>query len=75
MDEKPIYSEINVEEMRDLEREFGRPLTKDLALWLIRFKTNRDAIQRMIGEEDEDDESPEKHGTKADTAKIAASGR
>jgi hypothetical protein len=50
MDEQPVYSEISELEMRELEAEFGRPLRRELALWLIRNKTNRAAIQLMIDE-------------------------
>ncbi len=54
MEEQPVYSEISAAEMRELETEFGRPLTRETALWLIRLKTNRDAVQRMINEEAEE---------------------
>ena len=52
MDEQPEYSEINELEMRDLEAEFGHPLTHELALWLIRNKINRAAVQLMVEEID-----------------------
>jgi hypothetical protein len=41
------YSKINPEELRDLEAEFGHPLTPDLALWMIRARMNREAVERM----------------------------
>jgi len=60
MDEQPAYSEISNLEMRELEAEFGHPLTRELALWLIRNKINRAAVQLMIDEIDETryDEQP-----------------
>ena len=57
MDERPAYSEINEQEMKDLEAEFGRPLNHYLALWLIRQRMNRAAVQRMIREGTEDEPS------------------
>ena len=71
MNEKPLYSEISEAEMRDLEAEFGRPLTRELALWLIRIRTNREAIQRMIGE-DEKHAPPEKAAGPDDKDKEVA---
>ena len=63
--EKPEYSEISELEMRDLEAEFGRPLTRDKALWLIRNRMNRAAVELMLNEEkivdeekDKEDEQP-----------------
>jgi hypothetical protein len=53
MDEQPEYSSISDLEMRDLEAEFGHPLTHDLALWLIRNRINRAAVQLMIDEIEE----------------------
>lgn len=60
MDEQPAYSEISELEMRELEAEFGHPLTRELALWLIRNKINRAAVQLMIDEVDQnrDEEQP-----------------
>jgi hypothetical protein len=58
MDEQPAYSEISELEMRELETEFGRPLTRELALWLIRCRINRAAIQRMIDENRYEEEPP-----------------
>jgi hypothetical protein len=51
MMELPRYSKITADELRELEEEFGAPLTEELALWLIRNRTNREAIERMIEEE------------------------
>ena len=58
---EPKYSKISDEEMKDLEAEFGHHLTLEMALWLIRLKTQRSAIQRMIGEEHRmiEEESPQ----------------
>jgi hypothetical protein len=50
VDKQPAYSKINEVEMRELEAEFGHPLTHELALWLIRNKINRAAVQLMIDE-------------------------
>ncbi len=58
MDEQPAYSEISELEMRELEAEFGRPLTRELALWLIRNKIIRDAVQLMIDETGDEDQPP-----------------
>jgi hypothetical protein len=58
MDEQPAYSEINQLEMRELEAEFGRPITHELALWLIRNKINRAAVQLMIEEISNEDQPP-----------------
>lgn len=44
------YSRMNPAELRDLEAEFGRPLTPELAQWLVRARTNRQAIELMIGD-------------------------
>lgn len=74
MNEKPGYSEISKEEMRDLEAEFGRPLTRDLAFWLIRMKTNRAAILRMMGES-EDEEWPVEHSTEDEHVTVLAAAR
>jgi hypothetical protein len=58
MNEQPAYSEISELEMRELEAEFGRPLTRELALWLIRNNTNRAAIQLMIDENLHEEQPP-----------------
>jgi hypothetical protein len=39
---------MNPNELRDLEAEFGRPLTPELAQWLVRARMNRQAVQLMI---------------------------
>jgi hypothetical protein len=58
MDEQPAYSEISELEMRELEAEFGHPLTHELALWLIRNKINRAAVQLMIDEISNEEQPP-----------------
>jgi hypothetical protein len=58
MDEQPAYSAISEIEMRDLEAEFGHPLTRELALWMIRNKINRAAVQLMIDETSDHEQSP-----------------
>ena len=58
MDKQPAYSKINEVEMRELEAEFGHPLTNELALWLIRNKINRAAIQLMIDEIGDEEQPP-----------------
>jgi hypothetical protein len=45
------YSKIDPREMEDLEAEFGRTLTPELAQCLIRFRINRDAIDLMLRRE------------------------
>ena len=55
MDERPEYSEISELEMRDLEAEFGRPLSREAAFWLIRQRINRDAVERMLNEHKEEE--------------------
>ena len=42
------YSKINPRELKDLEAEFGRTLTPELAHCLIRYRINRDAIDLML---------------------------
>jgi hypothetical protein len=44
------YSRMNPKELRDLEAEFGRPLTPELAQWLLRARMNRQAVELMIGD-------------------------
>jgi hypothetical protein len=46
--ETPQYADINNAELREMEAEFGRPLTRELAQWFIRNRINRDAISRML---------------------------
>jgi hypothetical protein len=48
MEETPRYSDISDAELREIETEFGRPLTHELALWFIRNRTSREAIERML---------------------------
>ncbi len=45
------YSKINPRELKDLEAEFGRTLTPELAQCLIRYRLNRDAIDLMLRSE------------------------
>ena len=45
------YSKINPRELKDLEAEFGRTLTPELAQCLIRYRINRDAIELMLRNE------------------------
>lgn len=42
------YSKIDPRELKDLEAEFGRTLTPELAQCLIRYRINRDAIELMM---------------------------
>lgn len=42
------YSKIDPRELKDLETEFGRTLTPELAQCLIRYRINRDAIELML---------------------------
>jgi hypothetical protein len=46
--ETPRYSAINDAELREIEEEFGHPLTRELAQWFIRNRTNREAVERMF---------------------------
>jgi len=48
MEETPQYANISEAELRELEAEFGRPLTRELALCYIRNRTSREAIERML---------------------------
>jgi hypothetical protein len=52
MKEAPKYADINDAELREIEAEFGRPLTRELALWSIRNRTNREAVERMLADND-----------------------
>ena len=45
------YSKIDPREMQELETEFGRTLTPELAQCLIRYRINRDAIELMLRRE------------------------
>jgi hypothetical protein len=48
MRETPKYAEISKAELRDIEAEFGHPLTRELAQWFIRNRMNREAVERML---------------------------
>jgi hypothetical protein len=48
MRESPRYAEINSAELREIEAELGHPVTRELAQWFIRNRTNREAVERMI---------------------------
>jgi hypothetical protein len=50
--ETPQYSDINDAELRAIEAEFGHPLTRELAQWFIRNRTNREAVERMLRDKD-----------------------
>ena len=50
--ETPRYSDINDVELREIETEFGHPLTRELAQWFIRNRTNREAVERMLRDKD-----------------------
>lgn len=52
MDEPPAYTELSEEELKELEGEFGRVLSPELALWFIRNRTNREAVERMLNTAD-----------------------
>jgi hypothetical protein len=51
--ETPQYSDINDAELREIEADFGRPLTRELAQWFIRNRTNREAVERMLRDKPE----------------------
>lgn len=46
--EKPRYADINDAGLREMEAGFGCPLTRQLALWSIRNRTNRQAVERIL---------------------------
>jgi len=48
MKETPKYAEISDAELREIEAEFGHPLTRELAQWFIRNRINREAVERML---------------------------
>ena len=48
MDEPPAYTELSEEELKALEAEFGGILSPELALWFIRNRMNREAVERML---------------------------
>lgn len=52
MKETPHYAELSKEELKLIEAEFGHPLSRELALWFIRNRMTRDAVERMLGVED-----------------------
>ena len=54
MEEQPKYANINEEELKQMEAEFGGPLSEELAQWFIRNRIQREAIERMLGEKHED---------------------
>lgn len=49
MQDLPQYAEISSEELAEIENEFGHPVTPELALWFVRNRSRREAIERMIG--------------------------
>jgi hypothetical protein len=48
MRETPKYAEISEIELREIEAEFGHPVTRELAQWFIRNRINREAVERML---------------------------
>jgi hypothetical protein len=46
--EEPQYLGINDAELREIEAELGHPVTRELAQWFIRNRTNREAVERML---------------------------
>jgi hypothetical protein len=52
MKETPQYADISDAELKDIEAEFGRPLTRELAQWFIRNRTNCEAVARMVEQMD-----------------------
>lgn len=52
MKETLHYAEISQEELKQIEAEFGHPVSQELALWFIRNRMNRDAVERMLNAED-----------------------
>ena len=57
MIENPQYSEICGAELRELEAEFGRSLSREMAQWYVRNRTNRQAVERMTGQNSSQAES------------------
>jgi hypothetical protein len=49
MQEIPQYADISNDELTEIENEFGHPVTRELALWFVRNRSRREAIERMIG--------------------------
>jgi hypothetical protein len=52
MKKKPHYAELSKEELKQIEAEFGHPLSGELALWFIRNRMTREAVERMLKAED-----------------------
>jgi hypothetical protein len=48
--EEPQYADINEAELREIEAELGHSVTREVALWFIRNRTNRKAVERMLAE-------------------------
>jgi len=46
--EEPKYADISDAELQEIEAELGHPVTQELALWFIRNRTNRTAVERML---------------------------
>jgi hypothetical protein len=46
--EEPEYADINAAELREIEAELGRPVSRELAQWFIRNRINREAVERML---------------------------
>ncbi len=63
------YSKIDPREMDDLEAEFGRTLTPELAQCLIRYRINRDAIELMLRKESGASEIEPKPASKSEHPK------
>lgn len=49
--QQPYVSE---EELRDIEAEFGHPLTGELAQWFIRNWIHRGAVERILADTESD---------------------
>jgi hypothetical protein len=49
MQETPRYADISSDELAEIENEFGHPVSRELALWFVRNRSRREAIERMIG--------------------------
>jgi len=59
MDETPAYAQLNEDELEQIESEFGHPLSAELALWFIRNRSNREAVERMLRAAHSPQHSPE----------------
>lgn len=80
MEREPKYAKINEEELREMEAEFGGPLSEELALWFIRNRIQREAVERMIGVRGEEPcqrlrERVRKIGDRADKSEHGAVAR